>query len=65
MILKNLGDKRHPYRVGEKNVPFGLEMREKHMVKDAHPMGIYLHNKTRGVIDNGPAINLISTINIV
>jgi len=34
----------------KKYVPFGLEMREKHMVKDAHPMGIYLHIIKPGVL---------------
>jgi hypothetical protein len=50
MILKILGDRRHPYGVGEKIVPIGLEMREEHIVKDAYSMAIYLHIIKPGVL---------------
>ncbi len=39
-------DTRHAYEVNEKRkTPFGLGMKEKQIVKYAHPMGIYIKSK--------------------
>ncbi len=39
-------DTRHAYEVNEKGkTPFGLGMKEKQIVKYAHPMGIYIKSK--------------------
>jgi hypothetical protein len=51
MIKKFMGVKRRPpYEVVKIFAQFGLEMREKQMIKNAYPMGIYTQSKKSNIL---------------
>ncbi len=43
-------EKRPPYEVVKIFAQYGLEMREKQMIKNAHPMGIYTQSKKSNIL---------------
>jgi hypothetical protein len=43
-------ERRTPYEVGEIFAQFGLEMMEKQIIKNAHPMGIYTQSKKSNIL---------------